>query len=60
MNKRTKELHQLMERHQLNAEAVAQLLGRAATTVSMWRVGTPRAIPQHMLDLLKMKLAKNA
>lgn len=60
MNKRTKRLHQLMDTHQLNAEAVAKLLGREPTTVNMWRVGTPRTIPGHMLELLEMKLAGHA
>ncbi|QOE32782.1 hypothetical protein CPT_Mano_050 [Achromobacter phage Mano] len=60
MNKRTKRLHQLMAKHQLNAEAVGQLLDRAPTTISMWRVGTPRTIPAHMLALLEMKLANDA
>ncbi|AWM87353.1 hypothetical protein [Microvirga sp. 17 mud 1-3] len=56
MNKRTKRLHQLMARHELNADQVAALLGRASTTVAMWRVGKPRTIPAHMLQLLEMKL----
>lgn len=59
MNKRTKRLHQLMAQHKLNADDVGQLLDRAATTVAMWRVGVPRAIPAHMLQLLEMKLAGN-
>lgn len=49
-----------MTAHDLNAEQIAIILERTATTVAMWRVGTPRTIPAHMLQLLEMKLARHA
>ncbi|WP_441227991.1 hypothetical protein AB7813_08270 [Tardiphaga sp. 20_F10_N6_6] len=57
MNKRTKRLHALIRAHALTSQMVADMLDRAKATVDMWRVGTPRTIPAHMLQLLEMKLA---
>lgn len=56
MEKRTKELHDLMARHNLRAPDVAKLVNRKAGTVRIWRCGGERQIPAHTLELLKLKL----
>lgn len=57
MDKNTKKLHALMRRHNLNAPAVAKLLGRKPNTVRVWRVeNTTRPIPDDALQLLELRL----
>lgn len=58
MNNRTKRLRQIMAKHKLTANQVAGILGRTQQTVRMWRVGTPRTIPEHALELLEFKLGE--
>lgn len=57
---RTEELHELMRQHRLSADDVARLLHRSPFTVRAWRCEGPTAarqtIPEHMLDLLKLRL----
>lgn len=58
MTTRAEELRQLMADNNLSVADVAELLTRKPMTVRIWRCATgKRAIPQHSLDLLKLKLA---
>lgn len=58
MDKKTKKLHELMQRHGLSVDDVAGILGREPSTVKVWRVkNTPRPIPSDALELLQLKLA---
>jgi hypothetical protein len=41
----------------LTIKDVADLLDRSTMTVRIWRCESGKVIPQHMLDLLKLKLA---
>lgn len=60
-HERTKELDALMREHQLTARAVGDMLGRDAHTVRCWRSKHPgRVIPEHALELLKLKLAERS
>lgn len=59
MHARTHELDALMKAHKLTAPKVGKLLGRDAHTVRCWRSKwEDRIIPEHMLELLKLKLPK--
>lgn len=59
MDKRTKELRRLMKAHKLTATAVAGLLNRSEQTVRIWRCkNADRIIPEHSLELLRMKVAQ--
>lgn len=57
MHANTEKLHKLMTRYKVDAEQVAELLGREVNTVRVWRVQeTVRPIPADTLALLEMKL----
>lgn len=59
MNSRTKELDSLMREHGKTARQVGELLGRTPHTVRVWRSRTAdRIIPEHTLEVLRMKLAR--
>lgn len=61
MNSRTKELDSLMREHGKTARQVGELLGRTPHTVRVWRSrSTDRIIPEHTLEVLRMKLAAAA
>lgn len=55
---RTEELRTLMTENNLSIKGVAKLLDRQPMTVRIWRCESGKVIPQHMLDLLKLKLAQ--
>jgi len=56
---RTEELNSIMVEHRLTARQVGELVGREAHTVRCWRSAwADRAIPEHTLAVLKMKLAE--
>lgn len=54
----TSRLIRLMDEHKLTAKEVAQMLGRSAKTVRMWRCVSEPEIPGNLLELLELKLAK--
>lgn len=57
MNQQTRRLREIMETHQLSAEDVAQILGRSATTVRIWRCRDERrSIPALALRVLEASL----
>lgn len=57
MHERTKELHKIMADNGLSCEKVAELMGRSAKTVTIWRTKSDnKVIPENMLALLKYKL----
>lgn len=59
MTNRTEQLHKLMADHGLTAEQVGKLLNRSAQTVRIWRCQSDgRTIPEHTLEVLKLKLAQ--
>ncbi|HKY46172.1 MAG TPA: hypothetical protein VJM50_23980 [Pyrinomonadaceae bacterium] len=61
MQSRTEELNALMREHRLTARAVGELVGREPHTVRCWRSNwKDRTIPEHTLEVLKMKLAARA
>lgn len=61
MNERTKELDALMRTHGLTARQVGEMLGREAHTVRVWRSRSEdRVIPQHTLEVLRLRLAGRA
>jgi len=55
MDKNTKRLRELM--NGMTCKQVGDLIGRSEMTVRIWRCGTGRKIPDHMLALLEFKLA---
>jgi hypothetical protein len=58
INERTLMLLRLMHQHDLTVKAVSDLLGRKPQTIRMWRCkGGPRVIPEHVLNLLTLRLA---
>lgn len=61
MHKNTERLHKLMRDHRVNCVKVAEILGRKAHTVRVWRVKkTDRPIPDDTLELLAIKLQRGA
>lgn len=59
MASRTEQLIELMREHQLTIEKVAELLNRSTQTVRIWRCQTDkRSIPEHSLELLRVKVAQ--
>lgn len=61
MHPNTEKLHKLMAKHKVDAQEVADMLGREVNTVRVWRVETTvRPIPDDTLALLKMKLKDRA
>lgn len=61
MHPNTERLHQLMEKHKLTAEDVAEILSREVNTVRVWRVKeTVRPIPDDSLRVLEMTLQLRA
>ena len=57
MHPNTEKLHQLMERHKVDAAEVADMLGRRVNTIRVWRVSdTERPIPDDTLRLLEALL----
>lgn len=61
MHPNTEKLHKLMDRHKVDAQDVADMLGREVNTVRVWRVeSTVRPIPDDTLALLEMKLQERA
>lgn len=58
MNENTTELLRLIDQHHLSTKDIATMLSRKAQTVRHWRSKTGfRVIPDHQLELLKLKLA---
>lgn len=45
-----------MEAHDLSVQDVATLLGRAHHTCKVWRTRNVQDIPDHLLELLELKL----
>lgn len=61
MHPNTERLHQLMDKHKVSAEDVAEILGREINTVRVWRVQeTVRPIPDDSLRLLEVLLQARA
>lgn len=59
MTTRTNELDALMRQHALTARQVGEILNRKPHTVRVWRSRyAERTIPDHTLQVLKMKLAE--
>jgi hypothetical protein len=59
MNERTKRLRDLMAKHKLTSSKVGKILNRSAHTVSVWKCAWDgRAIPDHALELLEIRLAE--
>lgn len=59
MDKRTEKLRQLMADHHLKASDVAEIVGRKANTVRIWRMeDAPRVIPANVLRLLELELER--
>jgi len=57
---RTAELDRIMRDHGLTARQVGELLNRDAQTVRNWRSSNDRTIPEHALEVLRVKLAATA
>jgi transcriptional regulator with XRE-family HTH domain len=58
MDNRTARLRQLMQRHNLSAADVAEILGRTAQTVRVWRCDNEQTIPADALRVLEFTLAR--
>lgn len=57
MHANTEQLRGLMDAHKLKTKDVAEQLDRSEQTVRIWRMENgPRVIPDHMLQLLRLKL----
>lgn len=54
----TEKLKTLMRTHRLKSPDVAALVGRTAHTVRVWRCCNDTNIPDHLLELLRFKLAQ--
>lgn len=54
--KNTEKLIALMDKYDVTAWHVAELLGVSSTTVRIWRCVSPKEIPTHKLELLEFKL----
>jgi DNA-binding transcriptional regulator YiaG len=55
----TEQLLEIITSNNLSTKDIAALLGRTNQTVRIWRSKTGhRVIPDHQLELLKLKLAK--
>lgn len=53
----TTRLKALMAKHRLSAPDVAKILKRSAHTVAEWRCSNANNIPDHLLELLELRLA---
>jgi hypothetical protein len=61
MSTRTQQLDALMKKHSLTAREVGDLIGREPHTVRCWRSAWEgRVIPEHTLEVLKMKIEARA
>ncbi|WP_441253657.1 helix-turn-helix domain-containing protein [Bradyrhizobium sp. 613_E4_N2_2] len=61
MNARTERLRALMAQHNLTSRQVGEILKRSTHTVRCWRSRwEDRAIPEHALALLEIRLAERA
>lgn len=59
MHTNTEQLLEIITSNNLSTKDIAALLGRTNQTVRIWRSKTGhRVIPDHQLELLKLKLAK--
>lgn len=54
----TEKLKKIMQQHHLSAPVVAEMLGRSAHTVRVWRCCNKNIIPDQLLELLQLKLAQ--
>lgn len=54
----TQRLKELMAKHGLSASDVAAMLNRSVQSVYEWRCVNDRNIPDHLLDLLELRLAQ--
>ncbi len=58
MHHNTEQLLKLIDDNKLSTKDVAEMLGRTNQTVRIWRSKTGhRVIPDHQLELLRLKLA---
>ena len=58
MHANTLELIRLIKAHNLSTKSISIILGRKPQTVRHWRSKTGfRVIPDHQLELLRLKLA---
>jgi hypothetical protein len=55
---RTARFRAYLARTQASIADVAALTGRSKSTVWMWRLGRPKSIPEHMIQLLEAKEAR--
>lgn len=56
METRTQQLKTIMRESNLSISQVAEMLGKSAGTVAVWRSKSNRDIPENILQLLKYKI----
>lgn len=58
MDAKTRKLRQLCKAHELGTSELCELTGRGESIVHHWLSGKHKQIPDHMLELLELKLAR--